>query len=103
MYNLFKITKDHYNGNQPCFNYAEKRFFEPKRKYEDENQVGKYNLSFKEKEIRQNIAPFSSNVERDGINPNISNDKNKNELGPGAYRYDSYFDWNKKTHNILFA
>lgn len=102
-YKNFKITKDHYNGNQPCFNYAEKRFFEPKRKYEDENQVGKYNLSFKEKEIRQNIAPFSSNVERDGINPNISNDKNKNELGPGAYRYDSYFDWNKKTHNILFA
>ena len=103
-YNNFKITQSYYNGNKPSFNYAEKRFFEPKRKYEDENQVGKYNLSLKEKEMTQQLSPFSSNVERDGINYFLPNNKNKKEqIGPGAYRYDSYFDWNKKSYNILFA
>ena len=66
--------------------------------------VGKYNLSFKEKEITQQMSPFSSNVERDGNNYFLPNNKNKKkEIGPGAYRYDSYFDWNKKSYNILFA
>ena len=103
-YNNFKIIQNYYNGKKPSFNYAEKRFFEPKRKYEDENQVGKYNLSFKEKEMTQQMSPFSSNVERDGNNYFLPNNKNKKkEIGPGAYRYDSYFDWNKKSYNILFA
>ena len=102
-YNNFKITENYNNGKKPCFNYAEKRFFEPKRKYEDENQVGKYNITFKEKEIKQKMTPFSSNVERNGVENFIPKDKDKKQTGPGAYRYDSYFDWNKKSYNILFA
>ena len=103
-YNNFKITQKYNNGNKPCFNYAEKRFFEPKRKYEDENQVGKYNLSLKEKEMTQQMSPFSSNVERDDINYFLPDNRNKKkQIGPGSYRYDSYFDWNQKSYNILFA
>ena len=103
-YNMFKILNNYNNDKKPSFNYAEKRFFEPKRKYEDENQVGKYNLIPKEKELVQQNTPFSSVVERDGIKYLIPNEKKNNKhLGPGAYRYDSYFDWNKKTYNILFA
>ena len=102
-FNTFKAIQN-YNDKKPCFNYGEKRFFEPKRKYEDDNNVGKYNLSGKEKEITQNMIPFSSNVERNDSRYFISKtiDNNK-KLGPGAYRYDSYFDWNKKSYNILFA
>ena len=92
------------NDKKPCFNYGEKRFFEFKRKYEDDNNVGKYNLSEKEKEITQNIIPFSSSVERNDNRYFLSKGKDNNkQLGPGAYRYDSYFDWNKKSYNILFA
>ena len=102
-YNVFKEMQNS-NDKKPCFNYGEKRFFEFKRKYEDDNNVGKYNLSEKEKEITQNIVPFSSNVERNDNRYFLSKGKDNNkQLGPGAYRYDSYFDWNKKSYNILFA
>ena len=103
-YNVYKILNNYNNDKKPSFNYAEKRFFEPKRKYEDKNQVGKYNLIAKEKEIKQQNSPFSSNAERDGSKFLIPEEKNNSKhLGPGAYRYDSYFDWNKKTYNILFS
>jgi len=36
----------------------EKRFFEFKKKYEDENQVGKYNLFQKEKKIKTTKKSF---------------------------------------------
>ncbi len=102
-YNLYKKLEN-VNDKKPCFNYAEKRFFEFKRKYEDQNQVGKYNLFEKEKEMMQKMIPFSSNVERGGKNFFIPKEqRNRKHLGPGKYRYDSYFDWNKKTYNILFA
>ena len=91
------------SDKKPCFNYGEKRFFEPKRKYEDENQVGKYNLIPKEKEIVQKMAPFSSNVEKNG-NYIFSKDMlNNKTLGPGKYKNESYIDWNKKSYNILFT
>ena len=100
----YKAMKNLTNSDKkPCFNYGEKRFFEPKRKYEDENQVGKYNLIPKEKEIVQKMAPFSSNVEKNG-NYNFTKDMlNNKNLGPGKYKNESYFDWNKKSYNILFA
>jgi len=102
-YNMYKIMENN-NDKKPCFNYAEKRFFEPKRKYEDQNQVGKYNLFEKEKEFMQKSIPFSSNVEKDGNKILIPKEKeDQTHLGPGTYRYDSYFDWNKKSYNTLFA
>ena len=93
----YKIYKESNNGGKkPGFISGEKRFFEPKYKYEVENQVGKYNLLFKEKEFNQQISPFGSRAEK-------SDNKIKpKSLGPGAYRYDSYFDWNKKSFNMLF-
>ena len=101
----YNVMKNLNNMNKkPCFNYGEKRFFEPKRKYEDENQVGKYNLRQKDKEFEQKVIPFSSNVERNGNFLFISKENaNKKNLGPGTYRNNSYFDWNKKSYNILFA
>ena len=102
-YNLYKKLEN-INDSRPCFNYAEKRFFEFKRKYEDDNHVGKYNLFKKEKEMMQNSIPFSSNLEKDSTNVFIPKEqRNRKLIGPGKYRYDSYFDWNKKTYNILFA
>ena len=97
-YNLYKNIFN-YNDKKPSFNTAEKRFFEFKKKFEDENYIGKYNIGGKEKEYTQKIIPFSSSVEKGGLK-NITKD---NSIGPGAYRYDSYFDWNKKTYNMLFA
>ena len=97
-YNLYKNIYN-YNDKKPSFNTAEKRFFEFKKKFEDENYIGKYNIGGKEKEYTQKIIPFSSSVEKGGLK-NITKD---NSVGPGAYRYDSYFDWNKKTYNMLFA
>ena len=103
-YKMYKILSDYSLNRKPCFNSAEKRFFEPKRKYEDENYVGKYNLSLKEKEMMQKNIPFSSSVDKGADKFLISKEKiYNNNLGPGAYRYDSYFDWNKKTYNMIFA
>ena len=96
----YKIYKESKNSeNKPSFNNAEKRFFEPKFKYEDENQVWKYNILPKKKEFSQQIRPFGSRTDR-----NLSEEERgtKNNIGPGAYRYDSYFDWNKKSYNMLF-
>ena len=103
-YKMYKILRDYSQNRKPCFNFGEKRFFEPKRKYEDENQVGKYNLSYKEKEMIQKNIPFSSNVDKNVDKFLVSKEKiNNKHLGPGAYRYDSYFDWNKKSYNMIFA
>ena len=96
-YNVFKQAKN--SENKPGFNNGEKRFFEFKSKYEYINQLGKYNLFFKEKEFRQQNSPFGSKAERSEIKEGFEKPKN---VGPGAYRYDSYFDWNKKSYNMLF-
>ena len=47
--------------------------------------------------------PFLSNVEKDGFKSMVDRITDNKEVGPGAYRYDSYFDWNKKSYNMLFA
>jgi hypothetical protein len=54
--------------------------------------------------MMQNSIPFSSNLEKDSTNVFIPKEqRNRKLIGPGKYRYDSYFDWNKKTYNVLFA
>ena len=93
----YKVYKEaNSSGKKPGFISGEKRFFEPKYKYEDENQVGKYNLLFKEKEFNQQASPFGSKAEK------FEYKIKPKSIGPGAYRYDSYFDWNKKSFNMLF-
>ena len=96
-FKIYKNTKN--NDKKPGFIYSEKRFFEPKSKYEDNNQIGKYNLAYKEKEFIQQISPFGSKEIRYKYENGNSKPK---EIGPGAYRYDSYFDWNKKSYNMIF-
>ena len=47
------------------------------------------------------MIPFASSSER---GEKILDDaRYKVNIGPGSYRYDSFFDWNTKTRNILFA
>ena len=95
-----KVFKDmNYSGKKPGFISGEKRFFEPKYKYEDENQVGKYNLLYKEKEFSQRESPFGCKSDR--FIYRRDKEKTKNDV-PCSYRYDSYFDWNKKSYNMLF-
>ena len=40
-----------------------------------------------------------------GRKPNIGsvNDKENTQIGPGDYLKDNYFDWNKKSYNIMFV
>ena len=52
----------------------------------------------KEKEIKQIIAPFNSSANKNIILPLTYNNRN----GPGQYKKDSYFDWNKKSFNINY-
>ena len=96
-YRVYKLAKS--SEKKPGFNNGEKRFYEKEQKIENDNQVGKYNLLFKEKEFGQRNCPFGSKAEKfDYKEPNME----QKQLGPGAYRYDSYFDWNKKSYNMLF-
>ena len=48
---------------------------------------------------RQIIPPFSSSAKKQLV---LSTSK-INKVGPGQYKNDSYFDWNKKTFNITFT
>ena len=97
-----KMIFESMSNKKPGFNFAEKRFFEFKKKYEDNNQVGKYNIFAKEKKICQQKVAFQSSADR-GDGGILDDSKYKVSVGPGAYRYDSYFDWNRKTQNILFV
>ena len=93
------------SGRKTGFSNEEKRFFKMDNEKDYYNDVGRYNLIKEEKEIKQQKAPFAFGQEKyKGINMfnyNIGNADNE-RLGPGAYRYDSYFDWNKKSFNVDF-
>ena len=66
---------------------------------------GKYDLS---KNIGKDyskstiIAPFNSNQEKDKGYGSYINDSNS-LVSPQEYQQDSYFDWNKKSFNIMFV
>ena len=95
--------------NLPAFGSSGKRvLFEEqikKGKYAGHENYSKEEKSFIKKEIRQNYVPFLSNTRRDDID-NFERDRLINiggkVGGPGYYKTDSYFDWNKKSYNILF-
>ena len=61
--------------------------------YELSKNIGKYLQNSK------NIAPFNSNAEKKMAYLNRSNSC----VSPGEYIKDSYFDWNKKSFNIMFS
>lgn len=88
--------------NQPGFGSSFKRFYIFKNQINENNGVGNYNLKYPDSKIYQRSAAFLGGAGRN----DIDNMKKKNIInplsGPGSYKSDSYFDWNKKSYNILF-
>ena len=88
--------------NQPGFGSSFKRFYIFKNQINENNGVGNYNLHFPDSKTYQQSAAFLGSAGRN----DIDNMKKKNIInpmsGPGSYKKDSYFDWNKKSYNILF-
>ena len=88
--------------NQPGFGSSFKRFYIFKNQINENNGVGNYDLKYPMNEVYQQNAAFLGTAGRNDIDDN----KKKNIInpfsGPGSYKQDSYFDWNKKSYNILF-
>ena len=88
--------------NQPGFGSSFKRFYIFKNQINENNGVGNYNLKYPDSKIYQQNAPFLGSAGRN----DIDDIKRKNIInplyGPGSYKKGSYFDWNKKSYNILF-
>ena len=90
------IKKD-INKNRPPFNFSEKRFNNFDNKFN--NGPGSYNLRKDNYGFKNNKVPFSVGAKR--VNNNFElNDYN---ASPASYDRDSYFDWNKKSFNVLFV
>ena len=93
------------SGKKVAFSNEEERFFKVDSQKKFKNDVGKYNIIKDKIEVKQQKTPFSLNEEKNKkikiMNYNIGNNNDKN-LGPGAYRYGSYFDWIKKSFNKNF-
>ena len=60
-----------------------------------------YNLDYPKVKFGQQIAPFLYSTERKESENFILKDNNT-KIGPGSYKADSYFDWNKKSYNLLY-
>ena len=93
------------SGRKIAFSNEEERFFKLDSQKEFTNDVGKYDIIKDKVEIKQLKAPFSLSEEKKLkfklLYSNIGNNNDKN-LGPGSYRYGSYFDWIKKSYNKHF-
>ena len=79
-----------------------KRFKLSKSNSTEDLGPGRYDLykneNSKNKKFGTIVAPFSTNAEK---KPTYLGKPN-NDLAPGQYRLDSYFDWNKKSFNAIF-
>lgn len=89
----YKINKNKKNNAAP-FESCNVRF---KNLKEDFPNVGPgaYNL-VKNYNVKTEKTPFLVGAKKE-LNPKCDSD-----VGPGDYIFDSYFDWNKKSYNILF-
>ena len=110
-------SKINYNVNSgknlPPFGTSSKRILIEGQMKKDENigNKGHHNQKKDEKSenklenVRQNLIPFLSNTRRDDLD-NFEKDRiakiGGKIDGPGYYNVDSYFDWHKKSYNILF-
>ena len=88
------ISKKSINKKRPPFNYSEKRFNFNDNKYF--NGPGSYNLR-KDVVISEGNIPFSVGEKR--FDTEVKFDDG---ASPASYDRDSYFDWNKKSFNVLF-
>ena len=84
------------NKNLPAFGSREPRFHILKSQINSLNGIGRYNLIYPSKQTKQRLSPFIYSSSREDMI------KNRNEnVGPGSYnKFDTFFDWNKKTYNI---
>lgn len=84
------------NRKSPGFGSREPRFHIFKSQINELNGVGKYNL-FPLKKQKQQFSPFIYSSSRSKV---INKDNNTN-LGPGTYnKFDTFFEWNKRTYNV---
>jgi hypothetical protein len=107
LYNPYIITSIDYNNKAKINTFVDKTVvgfgsqekkecsFIPK---ENNNLVGP-GIYYRNpnKNIKQNNVPFNKNEKRFNYN-----EQNKNP-GPGSYEINSFEEWNKKSHNILFV
>ena len=99
--NNIKNKMNPYTSENMPFLSGAKRF-KLKKSYSSEDiGPGTYDLfkkGMKTKIFNSKLTPFSSNAER---KPTYLGKAN-NQLAPGQYEVDSYFDWNKKSFNAMF-
>ena len=88
--------------NQPGFGSSFKRFYIFKNQINENNGVGNYNLKSPDVSTYQQNAAFLVGAQKNDIDNIMKKNKLNSVVGPGSYRNDSYFDWNKKSYNILF-
>ena len=93
------------NGQKIGFLNKEERFFQLNSNKNCSNDIGKYNIIKEDKHMEQQKSPFIFSEEKNKLMNilNLNNGNNNDNLGPGAYRYDSYFDWIKKSYNKDFT
>ena len=85
-----------YNLYRPGFGSDEPRFYIFKSDVNIFNGVGSYELNPPRKNKEQ-FKPFIYSSRRHNL---VKNDNNP-KLGPGTYnKYDTFFQWNKKTYNV---
>ena len=85
------------NQKRPGFGSGEPRFHIFKSQINELNGVGKYNLLPPKRKNKQQLSPFIYSSSRSNY---IKNDNNVN-IGPGTYKkFDTFFEWNKKTYNV---
>ena len=85
-----------YNLNRPGFGSEEPRFYVFESEINTLNGVGSYDLIPKRKNKEQ-FVPFIYSSKRYNL---IRND-NDPYIGPGSYnKFDTFFQWNKKTYNM---
>ena len=65
------------------------------------NENNENNINYPKINIKEQKAPFLTNEERKNIGGLEIKDINS-IVGPGSYFNDSYFNWNKKSYNLLY-
>ena len=90
------INSKKINKNRPGFGSEEPRFYVFQSQINEFNGVGSYELN-PIKKNKENCITFMSS---DGRHKIIKYDNNP-LLGPGTYdKYNTFFDWNKKSYNV---
>jgi hypothetical protein len=88
------IVKNKFHSVNAPFSSMQKRFQKPNNSPEKVGPGYYYKEKIKNVDIFH--PPFNSGDLR------FYDSKQENEVGPGSYNKNSYFDWNKKTFNVLY-